>query len=73
MAPKRHKDPPLAYFACEGGGGISATSLHVMGLHSCFLPAPNPQAHPEIHRTSTLGGLHPSLEGRGQVAASLGV
>ena len=38
-----------------------------------FLPAPNQRPLPKFPLTSVLGGLHPSLEGRGDVATSLGV
>jgi len=39
-----------------------------MGLPLYFLPAPNSYTIPK----SIDGGLHPLLEGKGQVAASLG-
>jgi len=42
---------------------------YLAGLPSYFLCAPNSYTLPK----SIDGGLHPSLEGRGQVAASLGV
>ena len=38
-----------------------------------FLPATNPQPLPKFPLTLMLGGLHPSLEGRGDVATSSGV
>jgi hypothetical protein len=42
-----------------------------MGLPSRFLPAPNPRVLLKSIDID-IGGLHPSLEGRGEVAASLG-
>ena len=43
---------------------------HTMGLPSCFLPVPN--SYSLLKPTEIdVGGLHPSLEGRGQVAATL--
>jgi len=41
---------------------------YLAGLPSYFLPAPNSYTIPK----SIDGGLHPLLEGKGQVAASLG-
>jgi len=61
----------------EGGEPIMAhLFVYLVGPHGSplmFLPAPNQRPLLKFPLTSVLGGLHPSLEGRGDVAISLSV